>query len=64
MALIEKFAYVIAFKGDKFVMVRHKERAWEMPGGRLQRGEDFEQAATLRDEIKHATAKSAGATAS
>ncbi len=45
MALIEKFAYVIAFKGDKFVMVRHRDRAWEMPGGRLEKGEDFEQAA-------------------
>ena len=45
MALIEKFTYVIAFKGDRFVMVRHKDRAWEMPGGRLEKGEDFEQAA-------------------
>lgn len=41
----EKFAYVIAFSDDGFVMVRHKERAWEMPGGRLQKGEDYEQAA-------------------
>lgn len=41
----EKFAYVIAFSDDRFVMVKHKERAWEMPGGRLQTGEDYEQAA-------------------
>jgi 8-oxo-dGTP diphosphatase len=45
MAMLEKFTYVIAFKGDKFVMVRHRDRAWEMPGGRLNRGEDHEQAA-------------------
>ena len=41
----EKFSYVIAFKGDKFIMVKHRERAWEMPGGRLAKGENFEQAA-------------------
>lgn len=41
----EKFSYVIAFKGGKFIMVRHRERAWEMPGGRLAKGENFEQAA-------------------
>jgi len=41
----EPFAYVLAFAGDRFVMVRHRERAWEMPGGRLRKGEDFEQAA-------------------
>ena len=43
--MVEKFAYVIAFNGDKFVMVRHRERAWEMPGGRLVKGETHEQAA-------------------
>lgn len=42
---MEKFTYVIAFKGNKFVMVRHRERAWEMPGGRLLKGETHEQAA-------------------
>jgi 8-oxo-dGTP diphosphatase len=26
-------------------MVRHKERAWEMPGGRLEDGETYEDAA-------------------
>jgi 8-oxo-dGTP diphosphatase len=45
MKTIEKFTYVIAFRGEKFVMVRHKDRAWEMPGGRLNPGEDHEQAA-------------------
>ena len=45
MVLKEKFAYVIAFKDDKFIMVKHRERAWEMPGGRLKPGENFEQAA-------------------
>lgn len=43
--MIEKFTYVVAFNGDKFVMVRHKDREWEMPGGRLLKGENFEQAA-------------------
>ena len=43
--MIEKFTYVIAFDGDKFVMVRHRDRKWEMPGGRLLKGENFEQAA-------------------
>lgn len=43
--MVEKFVYVIAFNGDKFVMVRHRERAWEMPGGRLLKGETHEQAA-------------------
>ncbi|OGS44710.1 MAG: hypothetical protein A3K76_02570, partial [Euryarchaeota archaeon RBG_13_57_23] len=42
---MEKFAYVIAFIGDKFVMVRHRDRAWEMPGGRLLPHETHEQAA-------------------
>jgi 8-oxo-dGTP diphosphatase len=43
--VLEKFAYVVAFRGDKFVMVRHRDRAWEMPGGRLNKGETHEQAA-------------------
>jgi len=36
---------VIAFAGERFVMVRHRDRAWEMPGGHLREGEDFEKAA-------------------
>ena len=43
--MIEKFTYVIAFNGDKFVMVRHRDRKWEMPGGKLFKGENHEQAA-------------------
>jgi len=43
--VIEKFTYVIAFNGDKFVMVRQRDRKWEMPGGRLLKGENHEQAA-------------------
>ena len=45
MAIIVKFTYVIAFRDEKFVMVRHRDRAWEMPGGRLMKGENYEQAA-------------------
>lgn len=42
---MEKFVYVIAFEDDKFIMVRNRSRAWEMPGGRLRKGETHEQAA-------------------
>lgn len=46
MPVKEKFAYVIAFtESGSFIMVKHRERAWEMPGGRLQKGEDYAQAA-------------------
>ncbi len=45
MSAVEPFAYVIAFSGDEFVMVRHRGRAWEMPGGRLEPGETHGQAA-------------------
>jgi 8-oxo-dGTP diphosphatase len=45
MTLPDKFVYVIAFKDNKFIMVRHRERKWEMPGGRLMKGETHEQAA-------------------
>ena len=39
------FVYVVAFDGDMFVMVRHRERAWEMPGGRVEPGETRSAAA-------------------
>jgi len=40
--LAERFAYVIAFRGDAFLMVKNKHRKWEMPGGRLLDGESHE----------------------
>jgi 8-oxo-dGTP diphosphatase len=43
--LAERFAYVIAFRGDSFLMVKHKTRMWEMPGGRVREGESYEDAA-------------------
>ena len=34
------FVYVIAFDHDgRFIMVKHVDRAWEMPGGRIEEGE-------------------------
>ena len=39
------YVYVIAFKGDRFLMVRHARRAWEMPGGKLEPGENPEAGA-------------------
>ena len=34
------FVYVIAFRVDgSFLMVKHVNRAWEMPGGRIEHGE-------------------------
>jgi 8-oxo-dGTP diphosphatase len=43
--LAERFVYVIAFRNDAFLMVRHKRRRWEMPGGRVLEGESYEDAA-------------------
>ena len=43
--MAERFVYVIAFKGDAFLMVRHKDRKWEMPGGRLLEDESYEDGA-------------------
>jgi 8-oxo-dGTP diphosphatase len=52
----ERFAYVIAFKGDAFLMVKHKVRKWEMPGGRLLEGETYEDGARREflEETGHA----------
>jgi len=43
--LVERFVYVIAFKGDGFLMVKHRARKWEMPGGRLHESESYEDGA-------------------
>ena len=43
--MTERFVYVIAFRGDSFLMVRHKTRKWEMPGGRVIDAESYEDAA-------------------
>jgi len=40
-----RYVYVIAFRGDEFLMVRHARRAWEMPGGKVDAGESAEDAA-------------------
>lgn len=43
------FAYAIAFDGNKFLMVLNPKRGgWEMPGGRVEEGEDSE-AASIRE---------------
>lgn len=39
------YVYVIAFRGEEFLMVRHARRAWEMPGGKVEPGESPESAA-------------------
>ena len=39
------YVYVIAFRGDEFLMVRHARRAWEMPGGKVNSGESPGEAA-------------------
>lgn len=46
MSCGDPFAYVIAFSGNEFVMVRHRHRAWEMPGGRVEPGETPDHAAS------------------
>ncbi|MDH4123095.1 MAG: NUDIX domain-containing protein [Thermoplasmata archaeon] len=38
------FVYAVAFSGKKFVMVRHRRRAWEMPGGSIESDENPEEA--------------------
>lgn len=51
----KRFVYVIAFRGDRFFMVRHKKRRWEMPGGRLLEDETYEDAARreFSEETRH-----------
>jgi len=44
-----KFVYVIAFRGEKFAMVLHKLRGWEMPGGRLDWHDDSYKVAAIRE---------------
>jgi 8-oxo-dGTP diphosphatase len=47
------WVYSIAFVGDKFVMVFNPKRdGWEMPGGKIEKGESAEQAAVreVREE--------------
>jgi 8-oxo-dGTP diphosphatase len=39
------YVYVIAFQKDRFLMVRHARRSWEMPGGKVEHGEAPEKAA-------------------
>ena len=40
-------AYAIAFRGDRFLMVRNNARGgWEMPGGHVEAGESPEDAVT------------------
>ncbi|MDH3364402.1 MAG: NUDIX domain-containing protein [Thermoplasmata archaeon] len=37
--MTHRFVYAVAFDGDGFVMVRHRRRGWEMPGGHVEEGE-------------------------
>lgn len=41
---------VLLFSGQRPVMVRHRDRAWEFPGGHAEAGEDIE--ATARREAR------------
>lgn len=41
---------VLLFSGRRLVMVRHRDRAWEFPGGHAESGEDV--AATARREAR------------
>jgi 8-oxo-dGTP diphosphatase len=43
------WVYAIAFDGDRFLMVLNpKRRGWEMPGGRVEEGED-DKTASIRE---------------
>ncbi|MUL43876.1 NUDIX domain-containing protein [Streptomonospora sp. PA3] len=40
----------LLFSGERPVLVRHRRRAWEFPGGHAEAGEDIE--ATVRREVR------------
>ena len=40
-----KIVVVIPIKGSKFLMVRNPKRGWEFPGGKIEPGESFVEAA-------------------
>ncbi len=47
---------VVALKGDKFLMVKHPQRGWEFPGGKVEKNEKLEQAA-VRECMEEAGVK-------
>jgi 8-oxo-dGTP diphosphatase len=49
-----RWVYAIAFEGDGFLMIYNPKRGgWEMPGGRVEEGEDSDTAA--RREFREET---------
>ena len=46
MTSVHGFVYVVAFDGQRFVMVSHRKRGWEMPGGHVEEDEIPADAAT------------------
>ncbi|UCE44690.1 MAG: NUDIX hydrolase [Methanobacteriota archaeon] len=43
--MTHRFVYVVAFDDKGFVMIRHRDRGWEMPGGHVEEGESCRDAA-------------------